>query len=151
MDVAEPLIRNGVEPDPPRDIPAVRLTARQLLDRAKDRAEADSPDGRYIVHVPVWGADVTLRALTFAELSRIQIAAGAGTEGADPIQAVRLSLHASIVDPPFSPKEIDEILDDPAQVEAGLLLTAASERINRLGQRGQAVAAASFRGAAESL
>lgn len=132
---------------PPTDAPL--LTARALLDRAKDKAEAHSPDGLYRVQVPVWDAEVILRALTFAEVSRIQIACGAGTDAADPIKAVRLSLHASLVTPPFSPKEIDEILDDPAQMEAALILTAASERINQLGARGAAVAAFSFRDSAD--
>lgn len=125
----------------PLDIPAIRHTARALLDRAKDAADRDNPDRRYTMPVPSWGgAVVTLRALSFAEVTRMQLAA----EG-DVLQQARLLVGLVIVDPPFSPKEVAELFDDPDQLDATLLLTNAAEQINKFGQRGQAVAALSFR------
>ena len=149
LDVEAPPVLNGVEPPPE----PVVLTARQLLDRAKDTAEAESADGRYILRVPAWGdAPVVLRALNFQEVTRIQMQCTSGDLETDALKAVRLSLAVSLESPRFSPNEIDELFTDPAQLEAAMLLTVATEKINKLGQRGQAVAAASFRdGAAEPL
>lgn len=130
------------DPAPPavqEDAPRVYArSARAALDAAK--AQRESSDGLYDLHIPPWDAWVQLRRVSFAGITQaFQTAEG------DPIKATRYLLRQSFVQPAFSAKEVDEILDDPDQLEAALLLNEAVARINKLAEAMRRMQEAAFR------
>lgn len=122
------------------------LSARALLDRALNKADADSPDGHFTITIDDWGgAGVTLRRLSYAQVSKAFLSTMRkdGTEDQD--KATRLMLRDSLVDPVFSVGEINELMDDPAQLGAAMLLSMAVNEINKTGLEAVANARAAFR------
>lgn len=122
------------------------LSARALLDRALDKAAADSNDGLFTVTIDDWGgATVTLRRLSYAQVSRAYTSTVRKDGTQDNDAATRLLLRDSLVDPVFTPGEINELLDDPAQLSAALLLSMAVNDLNKTGLEAVTQARAAFR------
>src|SRR5690242_16662970 len=133
--------------DSPVEVAAERTyarSARAALDAAKAR-EGVSPDGLYDVQVAAWGgAWVQLRRLSFNQIA----AANTAAKG-DEALLTRALLRQSFVQPPFSAGEVDEILDDPDQLDAAIELNLAVAQINKMTKAAQQLAAATFRAGAE--
>ena len=125
---------NGLEEIPQPEA----VNARWLLDTAIEKADHESPDGLFQVYVPVFGRFVVMRRVSFAEMSRARALD-------DPNEANKLMMHLSIVDPPFSLREIDEVLTNSKLVPAAIILNNAVNKINHLTEAQQQVLDAKFR------
>lgn len=112
-------------------------TARYLLDTAIEKADAESADGLFLVYVPIFGRKVTMRRLSFSEMGTVRTL--------DEDQAQRALLRMSLVEPPFSKAEVDELLDNAKLFQAATILSNAVNKINHLSEAERAVVDARFR------
>jgi hypothetical protein len=126
-------------PGPGPDEYAAPHTARALLDTAIEKADAESADGLFLVYVPVFGRKITMRRLSYAQITAVRRA----TDDLD--EATRRMIHLSLVDPPFSRPEVDELLDNARLFQAATVINAAVQKINHLTEAEQAVVDARFR------
>jgi hypothetical protein len=112
------------------------VNARWLLDTAIEKADQESADGLFSVYVPVFGRKVIMKRLSFSEMGQVR--------RMDADAAQRVLLRLSIVEPPFSPKEVDELLDNAKLFPAATILSNAVNKINHLTEAEQAVVDARF-------
>ena len=135
MTVVEQIPANGVEEEIPDPQPA---TARYLLDTAIEKADQESPDGLFQVYVPTFDRMIVMRRLSFAEVTDVR-------QADTPDAGNRKAIHLSIVDPPFSRKEVDELMDNAKLLPAAIIINNAVNKINHLSEAQQNVIDAKFR------
>jgi hypothetical protein len=126
-DNADPIVENG------------HVNARYLLDTAIEEADQESEDGLFYVNVPAFKHKLIMRRLNFDEVTAVR-------QGAqDAKEAQRRMVQLSIVEPPFSKGEVDEIMTNGKLFRTALIINAAVNRINHLTDEEQAMIDANFR------
>lgn len=125
---------NGVEEIPQPE----KVNARWLLDTAIEKADQETPDGLFQVYVPVFDRFIIMRRISFADMQRARMMD-------DPNDGNKLMIQLSIVDPPFSLQEVDELLNNSKLVPAAVIINNAVNKINHLTEAQQQVLDAKFR------